>query len=334
MTGNHGMDDERLRALFHDAVSDVEPHDGLGEVRRRTRVRRTSSRRWAPVLVGAGAVAATVVAATFVVNGLGDDPDRRRPAGRQHVAERVDERSDDRGRRPLLRVRHRDRSPAVPGVPGRHPDRRSRAEGAASHSSGSRPVRGIRTTARSGRRTRSAPSGSRTTGSSSSSAPRTRPRGRARRRRARRAAGGLHRRSRARRHAAGELRVGRPAGPAGARPEGRHRWSSATRSFGITAPVNITDPSEQLAVDGGTLRRQRHHGDQRAEVEWSLSLQTATSCCEGARRRSTSPGPTRGRRSHAPGWETEEIDVSGLAPGDYVFDRHGPRRRPDLRPAP
>ncbi len=76
MTGNHGMDDERLRALFHDAVSDVEPHDGLGEVRRRTRVRRTSSRRWAPVLVGAGAVAATVVAATFVVNGLDDDPDR------------------------------------------------------------------------------------------------------------------------------------------------------------------------------------------------------------------------------------------------------------------
>src|SRR5436190_15925022 len=74
-------DDERLRALFHDAVSDVEPRDGLADVRRRTRARRTStSRRWAPMLVGAGAVAATVVAATFVVTGLGDDdPTADRP---------------------------------------------------------------------------------------------------------------------------------------------------------------------------------------------------------------------------------------------------------------
>jgi hypothetical protein len=68
-------DDKRLSALFHDAVSDVEPRDRLADVRRRTRARRTSSgRRWAPVLVGAGAVAATVVAAAVVVNGLQGEP--------------------------------------------------------------------------------------------------------------------------------------------------------------------------------------------------------------------------------------------------------------------
>lgn len=76
MNGQMNGDDERLRALFRDAVSDVEPHDRLGEVRRRTRVRRTPSRRWAPVLVGAGAVAATVVVATVVVSGVNDDPAR------------------------------------------------------------------------------------------------------------------------------------------------------------------------------------------------------------------------------------------------------------------
>ncbi|KAA1417761.1 hypothetical protein F0U44_15840 [Nocardioides humilatus] len=65
--------DDELRALLHDAVSDVEPADRLGEVRRRTRTRPTRSRRWAPLLVGAGAVAATVVTAGIVVNTLGDE---------------------------------------------------------------------------------------------------------------------------------------------------------------------------------------------------------------------------------------------------------------------
>jgi hypothetical protein len=70
-------DDEPLRALLHDAVSDVAPRDGLADVRRRTRPRRTSrSRRWTPVLVGAGAVAATVVAGTVLVSSLGDDRGR------------------------------------------------------------------------------------------------------------------------------------------------------------------------------------------------------------------------------------------------------------------
>ncbi|UMG92910.1 GerMN domain-containing protein [Nocardioides sp. TF02-7] len=69
--GDDPLRDDRLQALLHDAVSGVAPRDGLAEVRRRTR-RRTSSRRWAPAVLGAGAVAATVVAATFVVRGFGD----------------------------------------------------------------------------------------------------------------------------------------------------------------------------------------------------------------------------------------------------------------------
>uniref|UniRef100_UPI001C7E59EA hypothetical protein n=1 Tax=Nocardioides stalactiti TaxID=2755356 RepID=UPI001C7E59EA len=51
-------DDALLRALLHDAVADVEPRDGLADVRRRAR-RPAPRRRWAPVLLGAGAVAAT-----------------------------------------------------------------------------------------------------------------------------------------------------------------------------------------------------------------------------------------------------------------------------------
>lgn len=65
-------DRDDLRSLLHDAVADVEPADRLGEVRRRTR-RRTPSRRWLPILAGAGAVAATVVAAGVVAGALSHD---------------------------------------------------------------------------------------------------------------------------------------------------------------------------------------------------------------------------------------------------------------------
>ena len=64
--------DRDLRALLHDAVADIEPADRLGEVRRRTRG-RAPSRRWLPLLVGAGAVAATVVTAGVVIGALDDD---------------------------------------------------------------------------------------------------------------------------------------------------------------------------------------------------------------------------------------------------------------------
>lgn len=68
MTDMQPDDRDELRSLLHDAVAGVEPADRLGEIRRRTR--RRTPRRWAPLLVGAGAVAATVVTAGFVVSAL------------------------------------------------------------------------------------------------------------------------------------------------------------------------------------------------------------------------------------------------------------------------
>ncbi len=162
-----------MRALFHDAVSDVEPHDGLADVRRRTRVRRTSaSRRWAPILVGGGAVAATVVAATFVVTGLGDDDPT---ADRPPVASSPSSTSEgpttsaaalyflaDTATGPRL---YREFQAVTPTS---DPAQKVLLRAAAAHAG----VRATATTARSGRPSRSVRSGSRTTGSSSSSAPR------------------------------------------------------------------------------------------------------------------------------------------------------------------
>lgn len=74
MTDQH---EERLRAVIREAVDDVQPRDRLSDLRRRTGApgsdRTTLSRRWAPVILGAGAVAATVAVATYVVGGLGED---------------------------------------------------------------------------------------------------------------------------------------------------------------------------------------------------------------------------------------------------------------------
>ena len=83
-------EEQQLRALLHEAVSDVAPRDGLAEVRRRTRQGRSSSRRWLPVLVGAGAVAATVVVATVAVDGMGDDPAPGPAAGGSEASEGFD----------------------------------------------------------------------------------------------------------------------------------------------------------------------------------------------------------------------------------------------------
>lgn len=73
------MNDEQLRRLLEDAVSDVEPREGLDAIRARTRVRSMSTRRsW---LLGAGgavvATAATVVAVAVLADGgAGDEPGR------------------------------------------------------------------------------------------------------------------------------------------------------------------------------------------------------------------------------------------------------------------
>jgi hypothetical protein len=53
------MSDSDLRRLLDDAVSDVHPEDGLGQIR--ARGRRPSARRWVPVTVAAAAATAVVI---------------------------------------------------------------------------------------------------------------------------------------------------------------------------------------------------------------------------------------------------------------------------------
>jgi hypothetical protein len=70
-------DDDALRRLLEEAVSDIEPHDSLSSIHARTKVRSMSSKRsW---LLGAGtavaATAATVVAVAVLSDGgTADDP--------------------------------------------------------------------------------------------------------------------------------------------------------------------------------------------------------------------------------------------------------------------
>lgn len=89
MTPDHRPDDERLRDLLSDAVADVEPHDRLGEIRRRTQERARRRRRWLPVVAGAGLATAAIVVGTVVVARLGDDgppPDEPPPAASEPTA--------------------------------------------------------------------------------------------------------------------------------------------------------------------------------------------------------------------------------------------------------
>lgn len=67
-----GPDDLDLRRLLADAVADVEPHDRLGEIRRRTaRAPRRSRRRWTLAVLGAGVATASVVGGVAWLGGLG-----------------------------------------------------------------------------------------------------------------------------------------------------------------------------------------------------------------------------------------------------------------------
>ena len=69
-------EDDALRALLSDAVSDVEPTDRLGEIRRRTTHRpRRSRRRPLLVVLGAGTATAAVVGVTALATDLRADHD-------------------------------------------------------------------------------------------------------------------------------------------------------------------------------------------------------------------------------------------------------------------
>jgi len=82
-TGPHDRDDQRVRRLLDEAVSDVEPREALGSIHARTKVSSMQSKRsW---LLGAGAAvvatAATVAAVTVLSDGTTDEgPDRVGPA--------------------------------------------------------------------------------------------------------------------------------------------------------------------------------------------------------------------------------------------------------------
>ncbi|NYJ00897.1 hypothetical protein HNR19_001595 [Nocardioides thalensis] len=65
--------DEALRRLLGDAVADVRPADRLGEIRRRTRRRARGSRRWLPVVAGAGVATAAVVGGVVLLGQLGNE---------------------------------------------------------------------------------------------------------------------------------------------------------------------------------------------------------------------------------------------------------------------
>lgn len=80
MTGPH--EDPRLHDLLSDAVSDVEPQDRLASLRNRTKVTPMSSRR--PWILGAGgavvATAAVIGAIAYAGGNLGNDADPPAPA--------------------------------------------------------------------------------------------------------------------------------------------------------------------------------------------------------------------------------------------------------------
>jgi hypothetical protein len=80
---DHTTHDDRLRALLHEAVSDVEPRHGLEAIRTRTKVTPMSARR--PWIFGAGAAivatAAVIVAVTVVGNGSPTTPQAGPAAG-------------------------------------------------------------------------------------------------------------------------------------------------------------------------------------------------------------------------------------------------------------
>jgi hypothetical protein len=315
-------DDERMRALFHDAVSEVEPRDGLAEVRRRTRARRTStSRRWLPVLVGAGAVGATVVAATFVVNGLGgDDPEDQPPVAKSSTSDPSADPitsaagiyfisgtptgprlfrefqavglTPDPEQKALLALQ-RLTTDAGP----RDPDYRTLWP---ADSFSAVTVEDDRIVVELGTEAALLPA-----------ADTTIP--------------GLYGVQQAVYTAEAALGAtlpvsfqweGEPAREVlGFKVNAQvERDTSST----LVAPVNITDPAEQLAIEDDTFAANGTMATYVRDVRWSLQ-QDGEVVDEGGTTPVDITGPDARATLGAPGWETDEIDVSGLAPGNYDF---------------
>lgn len=315
----HDSRDGELRAVLHDAVSDIEPRDRLAEVRRRTRARRTTrSRRWAPVLVGAGAVAATVVAATFVVSGLGDESDDQPPVADGPTSEESTVSTSAAG---LYFVGQTTTGPRL--------FREFQAVTPTSDPTEKVLSALQRLTFDLGPRDRDYvtlwPSDAFTAvevdddrivvelGTEAALDPADPPGS---------AYLGVQQVVYTAEAALGERlpvafeRDGEPAREV----LGLRVGAQVDRdtSFGITAPVNISDPSEGLLVEDGTLSANGTMSTNVRRVEWTLSLDGDV-VHQGEATHIDIEGPDARATLGAPGWETGEIDLSDVAPGTYVF---------------
>lgn len=319
-SGDKG-DDERLRALFEDAVSDVEPHDRLADVRRRTRARRTgSSRRWAPILAGAGAVAATVVVASLVVSGLRDDTPRGSDAP---VASSPTGTTTAAPTTAAAALYYVGESPTGPRlyrefqVVGLTPDPEQRVllalqrlgEDAGPHDPDYRTVwpadafQGVRVED-DAIVVELGPAALAPVGPSASI--------------------GLQQAVYTAEAAVGEtLPLAFERGGEQVRRVLGFRYGPRVvrdRSYSLTAPVNITDPAERLAVEDGVLSANGTMSpNAQSGVRWSL-LRGGAVVLEGRAAPIDITGPDARATLHAPGWETGAIDVGALPPGDYTFE--------------
>lgn len=313
--------DDQLRALLHDAADGVEPHDRLADLRRRTRARRTSdARRWAPLLIGGGAVAATVVAATFVVGGLTDDDGEpgdtpvagtststgvppTAAAGLYFLADTptgprlyrefqaVTPTSDPEQK--ILHALQRLTSDTGP----RDPDYRTLWP---SDAFSAVRVEDDRIVVELGTTAALEPQEA--------------------------AATGLLGVQQAVYTAEAALGDTLPVsfeldGEAVRRVLGARVGAlvARDRSFTVTAPVNITDPSESLDVEGDTFAANGTMSTNTRRVSWELLSPTDEVVVAGRAVPIDITGADARATLGAPGWETGPIDVSGLAPGEYVF---------------
>ena len=334
-TGMENSDDERMRALFHDAVSEVEPRDGLAEVRRRTRARRTStSRRWLPVLVGAGAVGG---------HRRGRDV-RRQRAGRRRSRRHHGRELVEPGARRTTRSPGRPASTSSPTPPtgprlfrefqAVGADHGPGAEGAARAPAVDRDapndpdyetlwpagsfsavtVEDDRIVVELGTEEALLPTDTTRGSATACSRPSTRPRPRSARRCRSRSSG-----------------TAQPAREVlgfqvGAQVEARH----------VVHPGRSGQHLRSVRAAGGRgrhLRRQRHDGDRTSAMSSGPCSRTARSSHAGGTAPVDITGPDARATLGAPGWETEEIDVSDLAPGNYEFVVIGHGHGPDLGPA-
>jgi hypothetical protein len=88
----HPVDDDDLRTALHEAVSDVQPSDGLDLIRSRTKPAKPAANRWLPLTAAAAAAVVLVIGGTaWVAHVTSDDSDAvAGPGHRQDTARTAD----------------------------------------------------------------------------------------------------------------------------------------------------------------------------------------------------------------------------------------------------